>query len=267
MNNDDDVKKIIKEYPENYCLFLEATYGTSMLSDGGEHAIERLLNKENLHNKKLLDIGFGLGGVDFYLAEKYGAQVFGVEINPWMVEEAYRRTPAHLQDKVSFYEYHPDNALPFQDNFFDVIFSKGVLMHLNNKANLFNEVNRVLKPQGTFVNDDWLSPAKGQWGSRFKKMCESEDLTLYAETVDNYIKLLEQAHFSDIEIRDENKNAYQYNLDIVARLKQEKARNTSNPAFNEISIDEAINNYQLIADSIKDNELLVRWIRGIKGNK
>jgi phosphoethanolamine N-methyltransferase len=263
--NKDDVKKIIQEYPEDYCLFLEAGYGTGMMSEGGMEAVERMLDKENLRNKKLLDIGFGLGGIVFYLAEKYGAQVFGIEINPWMVEEAYRRTPAHLKDIVHFYEYHPDEALPFQDDFFDVVFSKGVLTHLNNKATLFSEVNRVLTPQGIFVNDDWLSPTKGQWGTRLKKMCDAEGLTLFAETTDNYIKLLKDAHFTDIEIRDENKNYYQYNLDIVTRLKQEKARNSSNPAFNELSIDVAIDSFQFIADSIKDNELLVRWIRGIKG--
>jgi len=223
-----------------------------------------MLDKEILENKNLLDIGFGLGGVPFYLADKYNANVSGIEINPWMVDEAYRRTPKHLQNNVDFHQYHPDDELPFPNNSFDIIFSKGVLTHLKDKRKLFSEVNRILKPQGIFIIDDWLSPYKDKWGERLKKMCKTEGLTLYAATTENYLKLLKNAHFTNVEIRDENKNYYEYNLDIVNRLKAEKINKIKNPAFNEASLDEAIECYQLIADSIKDNELLIRWFRGIK---
>lgn len=259
-----DVKKIIQEYPENYCLFLEAAYGSCMMSEGGSQAIDRMLSKETLTNAKLLDIGFGLGGVAFHLAEQYNAYVAGVEINPWMVDEAKRRTPKPLNALIDFKEYHPEAALPFPDAYFDIVFSKGVLTHLRDKTTLFNESNRVLKPRGVFVIDDWLSPHKNQWGTRLKKMCEMENLTLYAETETSYKHLLTHAGFTSIDVREENINYYQYNLDIVSRLTKEKSSNTRNPVFNEYSLDEAIENYQLIADAIKDDELLVRWLRGTK---
>jgi ubiquinone/menaquinone biosynthesis C-methylase UbiE len=261
--NDNETEKIIQEYSENYCLFLEAAYGAHMISEGGEQAIDRMFNQENLRDQKILDIGFGLGGVAFYLAEKHHAQVSGVEINPWLVDEARRRTPGHLKSQVKLYHYHPNNALPFPDESFDVVFSKGVLTHVKNKAPLFNEVNRVLKPRGVFVVDDWLSPHKDQWGERLKKMCQTEGLTLYAETVENYRQLLSQAHFKDIDVRDENKHYHQYNLAIVERLKKEKKEGVS-PVMDDAALDEAIEGHQLIADSIGDNELLIRWIRAIK---
>lgn len=260
----DDIKKIIHEYSENYCLFLEATYGSCMMSEGGAQAIDNMLESEKPYNKRLLDIGFGLGGVPFYLAEKYKANVAGVEINPWMVEEAQRRTPNTLKAQIEFKAYHPDSTLPFEDSAFDIVFSKGVLTHLNDKTNVFQEVRRVLKPKGVFIIDDWLSPTKRRWGERLQKMCDAENLTLYAETEENYTKLLEQAGFSAIAMHNENTNYHRYNLDIVSRLNNEKLKEDHNPAFDEFSIDEAIESYQLIADSIRDNELLIRRFRAIK---
>lgn len=259
-----DFEKIVQEYSEDYCLFLEAAYGSSMMSEGGEEAIERMFFLENLTHKTILDIGFGLGGVIFYLAEKYNAVVTGIEINPWMIEEAKRRTVPALKDKVNFIHYHPLNALPFADNHFDIVFSKGVLTHLQEKGNLFNQVHRVLKPGGVFIIDDWLSPTTGSWGCRLRSLCEAEGLTLYAETQAHYRQLLEAQHFVDIRMRDENENYYRYNRDIVNRLKRQKATKTANIDFNQFSIDDAIQSYQLIADSIKDNELLIRWFRAVK---
>ena len=176
----DDVQKIIEEYSEEYCKLLEVAYGNGMMSEGGEEAIDRMFFSENLENKTLLDIGFGLGGAAIYLAEKHHATVFGVEINPWMVEEATRRTPLSLKDKVKFFQYHPEEKLPFADHLFDIVFSKGVLTHLKNKTYLFREVKRILKPGGSFIIDDWLSPQEGHWGERLRLMCEKEKLTLYA---------------------------------------------------------------------------------------
>lgn len=128
----DDVQKIIGEYSEEYCRLLETAYGDGMMSEGGTKAIDRMFLSEDLRNKTILDIGFGLGGACIYLAEKHHATVFGVEINPWMVEESTRRTPSNLKHQVKFLQYHPEEKLPFADNFFDIVFSKGVLTHLKN---------------------------------------------------------------------------------------------------------------------------------------
>ncbi|MFN3234347.1 MAG: hypothetical protein ACE365_02890 [Gammaproteobacteria bacterium] len=64
-------------------------------------------------------------------------------------------------------------------------------------------------------------------------------------------------------MRDENQSYYQYNLEIVDRLKKIQSEK-SDSSKTEHSIDEAIECYQMIADSMKDNELLVRWFRAIK---
>ncbi len=63
-----DLNKIINEYSASYCRYLQESYGQGMMSEGGEEAIEKMFIYDDLTNKTLLDIGFGLGGVAFYLA-------------------------------------------------------------------------------------------------------------------------------------------------------------------------------------------------------
>ena len=66
---------IIDEYPEEYCLALEAAYGQGMMSEGGEQGIEEMFSGIALSGKSALDIGCGLGGVAFYLASQHNMQV------------------------------------------------------------------------------------------------------------------------------------------------------------------------------------------------
>lgn len=257
-------EKLITEYSKDYCLFLEGTYGNHMLSEGGTVAIDRMFAGMSLRDKKILDIGFGLGAAAFYLAEHYGAQVTGIEINPWLVQEATHRIPSALNSKVNFVLYDDLSKLPFSDESFDVIYSKGVLVHVEDKSTLFQEVSRILKPQGFFVVDDWLSPIKNQWGARLQKMCEMENLTLYAQTEADYKNALKNNGFCDIQIRDENRHYVEYNNDIVKRLSNPDNAKVFCSRFGELAWKQAVEAYQLIADSIDDQELLIRWFKATK---
>lgn len=260
----DDFNKLVDEYSSEYCLFLEATYGDHMLSEGGTLAIDRLFEGTSLPGKMALDIGFGLGGAAFYIADHYQAHVTGIELNPWMVEEATRRIPEHLASHVNFVLYQQPPLLPFPDQSFDIVYSKGVLVHINDKTPLFQEVQRVLKPGGYLIIDDWLSPIKNHWSERIQRMCELEDLTLYAQTESDYLTLLENTGFTEIQMRPENEHYVDYNQNIVNRLNQPKIKESFVAQFGELAWSQAIEGYQLIADAIRDDELLIRWVKAKK---
>ena len=259
-----DLDKLIAEYSADYCHFIEATYSEDMMSEGGTEAIENMFAHVDVQGKRILDIGFGLGGVAFYLADTYQARVTGLEINPWMVDEASRRTPEHLKPLVDFMQYDDISKLGFPDVHFDIIYSKGVLTHVCDKLPLFKEIHRLLKPEGSFIVDDWLSPTPDQWGPRLQRMMEAEDLTLYAMTETNYMQLLTNAGFVDIKMRDENINYNRYNESIVHRLKSDSHAADFIKQFGQKDWDIAIESYQNIADAIKDNELLIRWFNATK---
>lgn len=43
------------------------------------------------------------------------------------------------------------NVLPYEDNYFDVVFSKSVIEHIHSPSNYLNEMKRVLKPGGRII--------------------------------------------------------------------------------------------------------------------
>ncbi len=251
-----DIQKIITEYSPTYCLFLEKTYTSGMMSEGGTAAITQMIGNIDMTSKTVLDIGSGLGGLAFYLAESFDTRVTGLEINPWMTKEANSRTPDPIRDNVQFIHYEPP-VLPFADNHFDGVVSKGVLVHVKEKTSLFAEIYRILKPNGKLIINDWLSPVKNTWGERIKQMCELEGLTLYAETEQNYSNLLSSAGFINVIMNDQNTYYEQYNRDIVKRIKTMTADEFDLPLWPGAHA-EAIASYSDIADSMRDGELLVR---------
>ncbi len=100
---------------------------------------------------KLLDIGCGRG--DFTQAFKdLGLDVTGIDRE--------RGDKAVLEGiDVSLSNDLENNAFPFEDNSFDIVFSKSVIEHIGNPNNFMRETHRVLKPGGRVVTmtPDWHS--------------------------------------------------------------------------------------------------------------
>ena len=210
-----------------------------------------------MSGKRILDVGSGLGGLAFYLEQQPDAQVTGIELNPWMVQEATRRTPTMLHGKVDFCAYVPP-VLPLADNTFDIIISKGLLVHLHDKLPLFEQFHRVLKPGGQLIINDWLSPVAGQWGQKQQAMCEAESLTLYAHALSQYEAWLAQAGFTLMSVVSEDAAYVQYNEEIAAQLAAPENQQTLLPHFPASDWQEAVASSQVIADSIAEGELLIK---------
>ena len=68
----------IDEYNDTMIQVLELIWGSGYMSPGGEGYVLNLFEGLDLKDKKILDIGCGLGGPACYLAEKFGASVTGL---------------------------------------------------------------------------------------------------------------------------------------------------------------------------------------------
>ncbi|CAG4890154.1 class I SAM-dependent methyltransferase [Paraburkholderia saeva] len=102
----------------------------------------------------VLDVGSGVGGPARFLAATCGCRVTGIDLSEPFVEAARYLTQRTGQgEQVSF---HTASALdlPFDDTGFDVVLLQHVAMNIADRARLYREIRRVLKPGGKFVTFD-----------------------------------------------------------------------------------------------------------------
>ncbi|QLE78655.1 methyltransferase domain-containing protein [Francisella sp. Scap27] len=254
------IDKIINEYDKDYCTFLELCYGEGLMSEGGTEAINDLIKPYNLNNKKVLEIGFGLGGMAKHLAKKFPQiDYYGLEINPYLVKTA---TVKYSQENVKFLLSKNNDNLPFEDCFFDYILSDGVLVHvpLKTKPTLFNELSRIIRKSGQIIIFDWLSRDGVGFGEKIDKMSEIEGLSLFPTTEKQYRGIFKNLGFKDIQISDENTNYTRYNHNVVKRMQSTIIKNTIIKKYGLEYYNEAVNCYKWIAEAFAENELLARKI-------
>jgi 2-polyprenyl-3-methyl-5-hydroxy-6-metoxy-1,4-benzoquinol methylase len=105
----------------------------------------------NLTGKRLLDVGAGLGESSVYFALQ-GALVTTTDISPQMVETALKLGRLYgvaLEGAVSTGE-----SLSVPENSYDFVYLANVIHHVHDRASLFAQVQRALKPGGRFFSID-----------------------------------------------------------------------------------------------------------------
>ena len=111
---------------------------------------------------KVLDAGSGLGGPSRYLAEAHGADVVGIDLAP-----AYVAISALVAEKVGLgakVRYHAGDitALPLESGTIDLVWTQHVAMNIRDRAKLYGEFRRVLKPAGRLAFFDPYAPDSGE---------------------------------------------------------------------------------------------------------
>ena len=102
---------------------------------------------ERWRGKRVLEIGVGLGA-DHERFARAGAELWGIDLTERAValtETRFRQLGLRSQLQVGDAE-----KLPFEDGFFDLVYSWGVIHHTPDTAQAAREILRVLKPGGAF---------------------------------------------------------------------------------------------------------------------
>lgn len=97
----------------------------------------------------VLDVGCGLGGPARMAATRYGTDVTGIDLTEAFCDGARQLNALVGLDRIKI-QQGDALAMPFADDSFDVIFTLHVAMNIADKAGLYREVARVLKPGGRF---------------------------------------------------------------------------------------------------------------------
>ncbi len=193
------------EYTEDFVAGLEWIWGDGFLSPGGPEEVAAILEDLDLAGAEVLDIGCGLGAIDLLLAREHGAaRVTGIDVERPLIDQARRRAAAAgLSDRIDFRLVEP-GPLPFADGAFDVVFSKDSIIHIPDKAALYAEVLRVLRPGGRFAASDWLLGGEKPYSAPMRAWLDIVGITFDMETPANTAAALEAAGFVEVALRDRN---------------------------------------------------------------
>jgi ubiquinone/menaquinone biosynthesis C-methylase UbiE len=149
---------------------------------------------------RVLDVGSGIGGPSRYVAATYDCRVVGIDLT-----EEYCRAAAFLAERVGLgdrIDYRPGSALamPFPDAGFDAALTEHVAMNIEDKARLYREVARVLKPGARFGIYDVL---RGEGGEVVYPVPWARDpSTSFLVRPGELETLLKQAGFALVSRRD-----------------------------------------------------------------
>jgi arsenite methyltransferase len=150
----------------------------------------------------VLDLGSG-GGIDCFLAARQvGAEgyVIGVDMTPQMLEKANAAKSRMGVNNVEFRRGQIEN-LPVVDNSIDLVMSNCVINLSPDKAAVFSEAFRVLKPGGRVSISDIVT--EGDFSTELRA-----DSAKWAECVTGaidaniYTGLMREAGFVDIQLVD-----------------------------------------------------------------
>jgi ubiquinone/menaquinone biosynthesis C-methylase UbiE len=129
---------------------------------GGREASEEFLDQLGLTaDKKVLDVGCGLGGPARLVATRYKSRVTGVDLTNEYVETGNSLCSWVGLDQRVTLRQGSALALPFADASFDDAYMIHVGMNIENKETLALEVARVLRPGSLFGIYDVMQTGPG----------------------------------------------------------------------------------------------------------
>jgi len=188
---------------------------------GGREATEALAEfMDLLPGNRLLDVGCGIGGPARYFAGR-GCPVTGIDLSEEFVRVAENLTRRVKLNHTAKFITASALALPFEPGTFDGAYTIHAAMNIADKAGVFREVARVLKPDARFAIFDVMrgSDETLEFPMPWAKTLE----TSFVAGVNEYRRDLEAAGFRIVHLRERR----QFGLDFMQRMREQIA--TSGP--------------------------------------
>ncbi len=98
------------------------------------------------HNKKVLEVGVG-AGTDFLQWVRSGAEAYGIDLTKEAIINTKERLQLYGLKAVDLKVADAEN-IPYPDNYFDCVYSWGVIHHSPDTIKCLKEIIRVTRPGG-----------------------------------------------------------------------------------------------------------------------
>ncbi|NHI83980.1 MAG: methyltransferase domain-containing protein [Candidatus Thorarchaeota archaeon] len=198
----------------------ELGYEVVKMPDSGTESFTEYANPVAIADLKegevVLDLGSGAGLDMFHAARKVGStgRVVGVDMTQAMIDNARDGAEKLGLDNVEF-RLGDIEEIPVEDESIDVIISNCVINLAPNKAKVFQEAFRVLRPGGRMMVSDMILETELSEDIR-------QDISCYAGCIagaileEEYLQHIRNAGFVDVEIVDKVAWKQAFNTRIVA---------------------------------------------------
>lgn len=154
---------------------------------------------------RVLDAGCGAGGSALWVAENRGADVVGINVSDWQVEEA--REGAREKDVDARFMLMDYTDTSFRDGCFDVVWACESVCHTPDKTEFVREAERLLRPGGRLVvSDGWIG---GDLTERQRGCVDKVVRGMASRNLDTpgeFRRRLEEHGFQDIDYEDQTPN-------------------------------------------------------------
>lgn len=181
------------QYSRDSIQKYELAYGRHFVSPGGREASRSLIERMALPaGSRVLDVGCGLGGSAFLMAEMFDFTVDAIDLSHNMVAIAKERINEFptLVDQVQIWQ--GDCMTLTDSNAYEGIYSRDVFLHIEEKSSLFAVLFRALDAHGILLFTDYCC-SQGPWDSAFSDYVEQHGYHLC--TVKQYESLLRNSGF------------------------------------------------------------------------
>ena len=248
------------EYHDAMVTMLELIWGDGYMAPGGPGNVAKLLNGVETCGKRILDIGCGIGGPAMEMARTYGAEVVGIDLEAPLIERARAAARrADLSDRCDF-RCVDVGPLQFPNESFDIVISSGAITQTDDKASMFRECLRVLKPGGRFSCYEWMRSER-DYSAEMRYWFELEGLSYALETLDSFGLQLREAGFDNVETDDasewyRSESRREYEL-IRGEMYEDLVEN-----LGKTDADHFVENWRVLADVCDSGELLQGYCRG-----
>lgn len=221
------------QYKTSGILRYEYVFGEGFVSTGGIETTKEFVEKLELkQGQKVLDVGCGIGGGDFYMAENFDVDVVGIDLSINMVSFALERA---IGRKCSVeFEVADCTKKNYPDNTFDVIYSRDTILHIQDKPALFRDFFKWLKPGGKVLISDYCRRS-GKPSDEFAEYIKQRGYDLH--DVEAYGQMLKDAGFHEVIAEDRTKQfleVLQKELDKVEKNKDTFIKKFSQKDYDDI---------------------------------
>jgi phosphoethanolamine N-methyltransferase len=211
-----------QQYSRNGVLRYEKIFGAGFVSTGGVDTTVPILDRLALKpGQRVLDVGCGIGGGDFLMAERHGAEVLAIDLSTNMVGIAFDRVAQHPDSKV-YFEIGDICKQNYAANSFDVIYSRDTILHIADKRALFAQFREWLKPGGKIYITDYCSGPREQWTDEYTKYVAGRGYHLL--TVPEYGAIFTELGFKNVEAEDKTDlfcESLRKELKVMDEIKEE----------------------------------------------